>query len=107
MTWRGRAEYDPARHGVRIALGETIDETRSRILRWTGHAENIERDPGTTLPDDAFLALDDEVARALHEALADYYGGTGHDTRALRADYDAERKRVDKLIEHLIGRGTP
>ena len=39
----------------------------------------------------------------IYEALADYFGHSGHDTRALRKDYDAERARVDKLINNLIG----
>ena len=45
-------------------------------------------------------------ARAIYEALADYFGHAGHDIRALRKDYDAERARVDKLIHHAIG-GAP
>lgn len=52
------------------------------------------------------LRLDNDTARALYETLADYFGGSGHDTRALRKDYDAERKRVDRLIDHLTATPT-
>lgn len=51
----------------------------------------------------SWLQLTEEEARAIYEALADYYGHAGHDTRALRKDYDAERARVDRLINNLIG----
>lgn len=51
----------------------------------------------------AGLHLPEDFARALLDALALHFGGTG-DTRQLRKDYDAERARVDKLIGHLIGR---
>lgn len=47
------------------------------------------------------LRLNDEFARALLTALLAYYEG-GEDTRSLRRDYDAERKRVDKMLDALI-----
>jgi len=47
--------------------------------------------------------LDEDEARALYEALADHFGHSGNDTRALRRDYDAERSRVDRLITFAIG----
>jgi len=46
------------------------------------------------------LILEDDFLRPLCDALVHYFTGT-EDTRALRADYDAERKRTDKLIDHL------
>lgn len=46
------------------------------------------------------LKLDDDLARALLDALAAHYGGTS-DTRQLRRDYEAERARVDRLLELL------
>ena len=48
------------------------------------------------------LRLRDDLARALLDALAVHYGGTG-DTRTLRKDYEHERGRVDSLISHLMG----
>lgn len=44
-----------------------------------------------------------DVARVLLDALTAHYGGTG-DTRALRQDYDGERKRVDRMIDAMIVR---
>lgn len=42
------------------------------------------------------FVLDDASARAVLDALTRLYQGA-EDTRALRRDYDAERKRVDQL----------
>lgn len=57
---------------------------------------------GEAAPEGAFLSLQMDSARALYEALAHHFGGNATDTRQLRADYDAERKRVDKMIDALI-----
>ena len=46
------------------------------------------------------FTLTDGEARALLEALTRHYHGA-EDTRALRRDYDDERKRVDRLIGDL------
>lgn len=46
------------------------------------------------------LRLRDIDARALLDALARHYHGA-EDTRALRRDYDAERKRTDQLTATL------
>lgn len=46
------------------------------------------------------LILEDEIGRALLDALNRHYGGVD-DARALRADLDKERARTDKLIGHL------
>lgn len=54
--------------------------------------------PGDPRPS---LELDDEMALALLNALAAYFGGTS-DVLTLRRDYDAERKRVDRMIEALV-----
>jgi hypothetical protein len=49
------------------------------------------------------LVLEDDEARALLDALTRHFHGA-EDTRALRRDYDAERQRVDKMINALITR---
>lgn len=46
------------------------------------------------------LVLTHDAARALLTSLLRHYDG-GEDTRSLRRDYDAERKRVDQFIAHL------
>jgi hypothetical protein len=48
------------------------------------------------------VMFDVEHAECRWQALLRYYQG-GDDLRALRKDYDAERARVDKLIE-LVAR---
>lgn len=45
------------------------------------------------------MRLTNDEARALLQALQRWYGGDVDDTRALRKDYDAERARVDKLVD--------
>lgn len=51
-------------------------------------------------PSGATFSLEDAEARALLDALTRYYHGA-EDTRALRRDYDDERKRVDRLTATL------
>ena len=46
------------------------------------------------------LFLTGDMARSLLTALVRYYDG-GEDTRSLRKDYDAERKRVDLVLNFL------
>jgi hypothetical protein len=80
-------------------------DVRPRILRLPG-ADNpyavswdeIEQDGSTVEPT---MRLDNGTARALLDALASHYEGA-EDTRALRRDYDAERKRVDKLADAVV-----
>lgn len=54
----------------------------------------------TLAQDGPSLAIDDEMARALLDALAAYFGGTS-DVRRLHQDLTAERARVDRFITHL------
>lgn len=99
-AFRARAEFDPRGFGVKIAVAQAVNESEHRVLIW-GDPVVRTVDRGVVLDEDAFLHLDEDAARAMYEALADYFGGTGHDTRALRKDYDAERARVDKFIAHI------
>ncbi|HEY0641253.1 MAG TPA: hypothetical protein VGD67_26795 [Pseudonocardiaceae bacterium] len=114
MTWRAHILPDPYAGGVRVALTRRLyrDPTVQVVLaldpaeraaglspRGTRTVEIPESERG---PDPHELPLlDDDMARALLDALAAHYGGTG-DTRQLREDYDAERGRVDRLIGALI-----
>jgi hypothetical protein len=58
---------------------------------------------GPRIPDEEIpsLRLPDDVALALLEGLLEHYRG-GHDARQLRADYQDERKRVDKLMDAMV-----
>ncbi len=108
MTSKARAEYDPTMMGVRIAVTRDLGGGRRAYLQWPRFLDVKIYDPaiGAAADDDAWLRMEDEDARALYEALADHFGHAGHDIRALRKDYDAERGRVDRLITHLTG-GKP
>jgi hypothetical protein len=50
------------------------------------------------------LSLPMEIAQDLTVSLLNYFDGGVGDTRALRKDYDAERKRVDTFIGALLAR---
>lgn len=106
MTTRAFVRDDWQRDGVKIAV---IRERfgRRELLTWSlgevqvldeaSYATSVEDDP------ESYMHIHEDDARALYEALADHFGHSGHDTRALRKDYDAERGRVDRLINHLTG----
>lgn len=102
MKSRAHVEFDPMTMGVRIAVQRP---DLRQFLTWQrpGVEPITERD--TEAPAEAWLPIQEDDARAIYEALADYFGHTGHDIRALRKDYDSERGRVDRLIGHLIGPG--
>lgn len=98
MTSKAHVEYDLAMDAVRLAVTREQDGHR-QVLLWA--PLGIARDPEE--PNDEFwLRLPESDARAIYEALGDYFGHAGHDVRALRKDYDSERARTDLLIRHLI-----
>ncbi|MCW2496412.1 hypothetical protein [Jatrophihabitans sp.] len=104
MTSRAHVEFDPTSSGLRVAMTRGSDNGPiHQVLQWEPLAvRTYDATEGVTQPGGAdWLRLPEDDARALYEALADHFGHFGHDTRALRKDYDAERARVDKLITHL------
>ena len=105
MTSRAHAEFDPQRLGVRIHVRREFDGGPAQVLHWgtISVSQVTEGNAAATLADDGWLRLPEDDARAIYEALADHFGHSGNDTRALRRDYDAERKRVDTFIAHLTG----
>lgn len=105
MTSKAHVEYDLM--GVRVALLREGDGSRV-VAQWPPimQAWRTIEEPSTTPQDEDWLRLDEDDARAIYEALADYFGHSGHDTRALRRDYDDERRRVDRLIGAVTGRAT-
>lgn len=94
---RAHVEFDPARLGVRLAVARP-----QAVLTWTDPVpEYVDPEGGQfRTTDETWLHLNEEDARAIYEALADYFGHNGHDARALRKDYEAERARVDRLIAY-------
>ena len=106
MSARAFIKDDWQRDGIQVFL--LPDE--GKVVRWDsidgfGFPTVTDLDPRQEAPDSAGLRLPEVLARALYEALADHFGHSGHDTRALRKDYDAERARVDKFIALLTGGG--
>jgi hypothetical protein len=94
------------RNGVRVLVGLTgPDGQLAHTLSW-GPSVSLQVREGTGVEPEGGLQLSTDVARAVYEALADHFGHSGHDTRALRRDYEAERGRVDKMLAHLIGRSS-
>ena len=95
MTTRAHIQWDRALRGVNLAVARDHSYIAWGPTTLRPHATDGQSDS------DAWLTLDEDDARAIYEALADWFGHSGHDTRTLRKDYEAERKRVDKFIEHL------
>ena len=89
-----------------MAPPEGALDCKPRILRLPGKDEpkwNVTWDDFDPYdPVEPSFTLDIEAARALLDALSHRFDGA-EDTRALRRDYDAERKRTDKLTDALIG----
>lgn len=99
MTSKAHVEYDLG--GVRVALLRESAVTRT-VAQWPlgFQAWRTITEPAVTTQDDDWLRLDEDDARAIYEALAEYFGHAGHDIRTLRKDYEAERARVDRLITY-------
>lgn len=72
---------------------DVVTEISSNRVVLTHHEGLAEGPPPLRIPTDA--------ARALYDALAQHFGGTSN-SKQLRADYDAERARVDKLTDTVI-----
>ncbi len=94
---RAYVESDPVAFGVRIAVVRP-----HHVLHWKPIEVSVrEERSATAIEDDVWLRLPENDARAIYEALAEHFGHAGHDIRALRKDYDAERGRVDRFISYL------
>lgn len=94
---KARAEYDFERDGVTIY----VRATQNIALSFNTTRVFVE-DPAALVPDLEPLRLELDVARAVYEALSEFFGGSHTDARMLRRDYDAERKRVDKMLEWMM-----
>lgn len=104
MTTKAIVQDDWQRDGIKVAV---IRERHGRreLLTWTLGEVRVLEEATYDRPEDdpeSYLHIQEDDARALYEALADHFGHAGHDIRALRKDYDAERKRVDGLIAHIV-----
>jgi hypothetical protein len=101
MTARARVEDDIMRDGVAVWLADGHPGHRLLAeaveIRWSTSGEAT-----TAVIAEPTFRLPEGVARALLDALAAHFGGAP-EVQTLRKDYIAERARVDKMIDHLIG----
>jgi hypothetical protein len=87
--------------GIDIVFVQQTDQ--GRVVWGPGSSKRAFVDGAATpaVDDVDVLRLSDDDARALLAGLLSHYQG-GDDLRALRRDYDAERARVDKLIDAIV-----
>lgn len=108
MSARAHVESDFVFDGVRLKV-LTRTDTGTLLRTWDGittphflerghTAAIVELPPGRQ----DYLQLTNEEARAVYQALGEYFGTQVSDNRLLRADYMAERARVDKLIDKFL-----
>lgn len=107
MSWKAAVEQDFVAQGVRVYLMvRRADGTGAVTPAVAQPVDVVLSDTDPYVQVEPFLRLPEEAAHALLDALAAHFGGTS-DVRALRRDLEAERKRVDRFIDHLIGLNLP
>lgn len=102
MTWRVRIVPDAAIDGVAIQIAHHIGDGYTEIVTFT---QSAEVQPSGAYMSQPSLKLDDGLGRALLDALAEHYGNSSGG-RQQRADFEHERKRVDKLTDAVITLAT-
>lgn len=103
MIARAYVQRDFARFGVSVWLGRFGDETVDLVEPSELVLRRTSRDEAATVQEPS-LRIPEDMARALLDALTEHFGGYS-DMQRLHADYQAERKRVDKMIDHLTSGG--
>ena len=99
MTARAHVEAHFARGDLSIFLGwTTSDSDTMRVVLPADFV--VEEQTANTTVSAPSMRIPEDLARALLDALSQHFGGSS-DVRSLRNDYDAERRRVDKLIGYL------
>lgn len=100
--WRANVYgEDMVSDGIRVVIGVRGSEVNRYVTAIrNGSPEMATVEHGAYPPEPTTLILPTDMARALLDALAVHFGGTGT-ARELRADYNHERGRVDKLITTL------
>jgi hypothetical protein len=88
--------------GQKVFIGRKLGDSLCLARFKDGRLEwGDARDVAEYRDDPPTLFLPEDVAEALYIALGSYFGSPA-DSRQLRADYDAERRRVDKFIDVII-----
>lgn len=101
-AWRaGVLHEDPVTRNVIFVLGVAEPDGRGHSVVTEIGTDSVgltRVDEGARMPS---LRIPTDAARALYDALAQHFGGTSN-SKQLRADYDAERARVDKLTAAVL-----
>jgi hypothetical protein len=105
--WRAGVRDNPVMMSLEVTVGEAYPDFVSYVTQIdeTGvQREQVERGVYAARS----LNMPRDMARALYDALADHFNGTSG-TRQLRADFNHERGRVDRLIDTVskIATGEP
>jgi hypothetical protein len=103
VTARARVEDDLTMDGVAVYLvdGQPGHRLVAEPVDLTFRSIGADQGPHVQAPT---FRLTDGIARALLDALTAHYGGAP-ELQTLRKDYDAERARVDRMLDHLIRAG--
>jgi hypothetical protein len=100
-AWRAGVMYeDPFTRQLLVKIGAVGPGDTLSVITEIG-ADSVAMTRMDGLVETPALRIPTDAARALYDALAQHFGGTSN-SKQLRADYDAERARVDKFINHLI-----
>lgn len=97
MTYRASVEPSFGHGGVAIHLGQRTEEG-FRVVKPIMMEYEIVQAGAASWP---ALTIDDGMAIELLKALGRHYDAS-YDTAHSREDYLQERKRVDKLIDHMM-----
>jgi len=103
MTMTVYLYEDMMGRGLSVMFADNFENGPGRVILRLSEVgtiwESIDADDLTT-PLEPTFRLPAEAGRALLDALMRHYNGA-EDTRALRRDYDAERRRVDEQAKVL------
>lgn len=96
--WQAHIQDDWMRFGVSVVWAREVGEGRREVTN--GSTSWIVEPNGAVDVEMGIepLHLREDMLRALHQALLRHFNGAD-DARMLRKDYEAERARVDKLID--------
>lgn len=97
--WRALVQPDWPHDGIAVMLARR-DQLGMNVVAPMALDLALVEDAVMPVDTGPTLRLPGELGRVLLDALATHYGGAS-DLRTLRADYLAERARVDRLIERL------
>lgn len=105
MTLKAHIGDDLMRAGIQVVFVQQHSDGSRNVYAPGGDTSQRITPDDPTASNIVPLSLRDDEARVLLAALHTYFGGAD-DTRLLRKDYEAERARVDKLIDAWIPRSA-